>query len=41
MSQVYIDMNTEPRKNVKKDLKNDFLKLLNNAVSEKTKNQRY
>ena len=34
-------MNTEPRKNVKKDLKKDFLKLLNNAVLEKTKNQRY
>ena len=41
MSQIYIDMNTEPRKNVKKDLKKDFLKLLNNAVLEKTKNQRY
>ena len=41
MSQIYIDMNTEPRKNVKKDLKKDFLKLLNNAVLEKTKNQIY
>ena len=41
MSQIYIDMNTEPRKNVKKDLKKDFLKLVNNAVLEKTKNQRY